>query len=136
MDAGLLSVPRVNLAFAWGWILCGFVSGALMGLRFKDPNWMGGYSSFPRRLYRLAHISFFGLGLMNLLFAVTAVALGLGSTTLAVAAWAFIAGGILMPICCLAMAHWGKAKPALVFALPVSSLLVGGSLTFYLILKS
>lgn len=133
MQSSVFSIPQINLAFAWVWILLGFASGALMGLRFKDENWLGGYSSFPRRLYRLGHISFFGLGLINLLFAITLHIAGAKSQAAEYAAWAFILGGILMPICCALMAHFPSSKPALLFAPPVTSLLLGGALTVYIL---
>src|SRR5436190_8795668 len=117
MTGSPLSVPQLNLAFAWLWIFCGFISGALLGLRFRNKDWMGGYTSFPRRLYRLGHISFFGLGLINLLFYFTFRSLGPDSSLLPWAAWSFIIGGITMPICCLLMAHRPAAKPPLVFAI-------------------
>ena len=106
-----------------------------MGMRFKNENWLGGYASFPRRLIRLGHISFFGLGLINFLFFFTVHALGEKSAVVDVAAWAFLVGGILMPICCGVMACWKSARPVILFAAPVSSLLLGGALTIYLILK-
>jgi hypothetical protein len=31
-----------------------------------------------------------------------------------------------MPLCCLLMAHWPKARPLFLFALPVGSLLLAG----------
>lgn len=130
-----MDVTRLNLAFAWLWIVLGFVSGAALGMRFKGENWMGGYASFPRRLYRLGHISFFGLGLINFLFAVTLRVFAIKSPAVDPAGYAFIVGGVLMPICCVLMAHFPKLKPAALFAAPVSSLLVGGGLTLFLILK-
>jgi hypothetical protein len=130
-----MDVARLNLAFAWIWILLGFVSGAVMGMRFKGENWMGGYSSFPRRLYRLGHISFFGLGLINFLFAVTLRVFAIKSPLVDCAGYAFIVGGVLMPICCVLMAHFPKLKPAALFAAPVTSLLLGGGLTLFLLLK-
>jgi hypothetical protein len=130
-----MDVDRLNLAFAWLWIVLGFVSGAALGMRFKGENWMGGYASFPRRLYRLGHISFFGLGLINFLFAVTLRVFEIKSSAVDPAGYAFIIGGVLMPICCVLMAHFPKLKPAVLFAAPVSSLLVGGGLTLFLILK-
>ncbi|HXR49058.1 MAG TPA: hypothetical protein VN784_16610, partial [Candidatus Limnocylindrales bacterium] len=57
-----------NLFLAWLWILLGFVTGMALGLFFHHENWLGGYGSFKRRMYRLGHISFFGLGAVNLLF--------------------------------------------------------------------
>jgi hypothetical protein len=128
-----MDYSRLNIAFAWVWILLGFVSGALLGMRFDRDKWMGGYASFPRRLYRLGHISFFGLGLINFLFAVTLRIFGISSPLAAYACVAFIVGGVLMPICCLVSAHFPNLKPALLFAAPVSSLLIGGALTLYLL---
>src|SRR5882762_3525993 len=64
-----------NLVIAWIWILLGFFSGMLQGMFFNRENWLGGYNSLKRRLYRLAHISFFGLGAVNLFFYFTALRL-------------------------------------------------------------
>jgi hypothetical protein len=130
-----MDIVRLNLAFAWLWILLGFLSGAAMGMLFQRENWMGGYSSFPRRLYRLGHISFFGLGLINFLFAITLRLFPHASPLTSVAGGAFITGGVLMPICCLVMAHFPKLKAPLLFTPPVASLLLGGALTLFLILK-
>ena len=85
-----------------------------MGMRFKNENW----------------------GLINFLFFFTVHALGAKSAVVDVASCAFLAGGILMPICCGIMAFWKSAKPALLFAPAVSSLLAGGALTLYIIFKA
>jgi hypothetical protein len=130
-----MDVIRLNLAFAWMWILFGFLSGAALGMRFQGENWMGGYASFPRRLYRLGHISFFGLGLINFLFAITLHVFAIKSPIVEFAGYAFIIGGVLMPICCVVMAHKPAFNAAAVFAAPVSSLLTGAVLTLFLILK-
>ncbi len=63
--------PNSILLFAWLWILLGFVSGMILGMFFRGENWLGGYTSFKRRMYRLGHISFFGLGVVNLMFWLT-----------------------------------------------------------------
>ena len=47
---------------------------------------MGGYGSFRRRLARLGHISFFGLGFLNLLLAFTNQLVGLPERPAAIAA--------------------------------------------------
>jgi hypothetical protein len=57
------------------------------------------------------------------------------STVVGFAGYEFIAGGVLMPVCCLLLAHFPKLKPAAVFAAPVLSLLLGGGLTLFLILE-
>src|SRR5262249_59491418 len=69
---GADTVLTLNAAFGWLWITLGMASGAVIGLRFHRSDWLGGYESWPRRLVRLGHISFFGLGILNLLFALTA----------------------------------------------------------------
>jgi hypothetical protein len=43
-----------------------------LGLFFHRENWLGGYASHARRMYRLDHISFFELGLVNWMFHGTA----------------------------------------------------------------
>jgi len=59
---------QINLILAWLWILLSFVSGMALGLFFHDEKGLSGYASFKRRMYRLGHISFFGLGAVNVLF--------------------------------------------------------------------
>jgi hypothetical protein len=104
-------------------MLLGFITGMGMGLFFHKEGWLGGYGSFQRRLYRLCHISFFGLGMVNLLFYITAQHFAQGSL-MNVASWAFVVGAITMPVCCLLMAHFPKAH--FFFAVPVLSLIAGG----------
>ena len=47
---------QLNLVLAWLWIVVGFGIGFFIGLNFQKERWLGGYASFKRRLYRLAHI--------------------------------------------------------------------------------
>jgi hypothetical protein len=119
-------MPR-NELFGWTWILLGMVAGMALGLRFHREDWLGGYASHPRRLLRLGHVSFFGLGFVNVLFALTAPQLRLGPGVLALAAWSLVVGGVTMPICCALMA-WRKAFQPL-FGLPVTTLLLGAAIT-------
>ena len=124
---------NLNLFLAWLWILLGFVSGMLLGLFFRGEQWLGGYGGFKRRMYRLGHISFFGLGAVNLLFWLTAQSLFPLAPLATVAAWALIVGAITMPICCVVMAHFPKAHS--IFAVPVLTLITGGVLTLLEIIK-
>lgn len=121
---------RLNLIVGWAWIILGFASGLALGLNFHKENWLGGFGSFRRRLYRLAHISFFGLGAVNLLYHWTSrefvrdpAAAG------AIASLGFVAGAVTMPLGCLLTAH----RPGLrgFFAVPVASLLGAGILTLW-----
>ena len=89
----------INLYAAWVGFALGCVAGAVTGLFFHEAHWLGGYSSWPRRLIRLGHISFFGIGLLNLAFVLTARAVGLGSG-LTPASDLFLVGAVTMPLVC------------------------------------
>jgi len=123
-----------NLFLAWLWILLGFVTGMVLGLFFHHENWLGGYGSLKRRMYRLAHISLFGLGAVNLLFWLTMQNISPTGQLASIASGAFILGAVTMPICCVSMAHFPKAH--LVFAVPVLCLIAGGALTLILVCSS
>jgi hypothetical protein len=123
---------KLNLILAWIWIVLGFGAGSVMGLSFHREDWLGGYSSHRRRLYRLGHVSFFGLAIINLLFYFTAQqwsAPGLGAE---LASWGFALGAVSMPVCCLIMAH--RPVWRALFLIPVGSLLTAGLLTVFQLL--
>jgi hypothetical protein len=127
-----VKLTDANLVFSWLWILFGFLSGLAMGLFFHRENWLGGYTSFRRRLYRLGHISFFGLGAVNLMFYLTARFALEPSVVRDYASIAFIIGGLAMPLVCLIVAHRQNWKN--LFAIPVLSLVSAGVLTLWAIL--
>ena len=116
-----------NELFGWVWILIGFIGGALMGMKFHREDWLGGYSSHLRRMLRLGHISFFGLGFINILFACSFPRIILPPYLLQTASYALIAGGVLMPLCCFLMA--GNRQIYLIFSFPVTALMTGVVLT-------
>ena len=128
-----MEIPKLNLAFGWLWILCGFVSGMLLGMHFHKENWLGGYNSHQRRLYRLAHISFFGLAIINLLFGFTCRFFPFPGFLLTFAGFTFVIGAVAMPVCCVIAANRGEARGY--FAVPVISLLAGGGSVFWEVLK-
>jgi hypothetical protein len=120
-------LPQLNLILAWLWILLGFVSGMLLGMFFHREDWLGGYTSLKRRMYRLGHISLFALGAVNLMFWLTTKNLSAAGANLGLASWTFALGAVAMPLCCLLMAHFPKTR--MLFAVPVLSLITGGMLT-------
>jgi hypothetical protein len=124
---------HANLLFAWVGILLGFLSGLVFGLFFHRENWMGGYGSFKRRMYRLCHISFFGLAVVNFMFYLTARSLVSPGLPVEIASFAFIVGAVSMPLCCLLMAHFPRTH--LLFGIPVLSLLAGCVLTLSPLLR-
>lgn len=111
-----------NLLVGWLGMLGGVVSGALLGLFFQREDWLGGYGSFRRRLARLGHIAFFGLGFLNIVFALTTETVP-ESTWLRTASWSLVVGAVAMPICCFLTA-WRKGFARL-FPLPVVAVSIG-----------
>ena len=115
---------ELNIGLAWVGILAGALTGAVQGLWFHRPDWLGGYASWPRRMLRLGHIAWFGIGLLNLAFAVTVRWLGwVDAGRVALPSAALAAAGVLMPVTCY-LAAWRKPMRHL-FALPVGCVLVG-----------
>jgi hypothetical protein len=112
-----------NLIAGWLGMLAGVVCGAGIGLFFHRDDWMGGYESYRRRLTRLGHISFFGIGLINLAFAATASQLALSAAYGYFASRALIVGAITMPLVCF-LSAWRKPMRHL-FPVPVVAVLAG-----------
>jgi hypothetical protein len=108
--------PALNLNAAWIGILLGCLSGAAQGLYFHRQEWLGGYGSWPRRMLRLGHISFFGIALLNLAFVGTVMFLG-GCAGVSPASWLFIGGAVGMPLFCYLSAVWTPFRHG--FAIPV-----------------
>jgi hypothetical protein len=118
-----MSVQDLNLFVGWLAILSGVLSGMIVGLFFHKDQWMGGYGSFRRRMIRLGHISFFGLGFINIMFALSLSMLNLPTPYLRISSVGFIIGVISMPLCCFLTA-WRQGFRYL-FPIPVGSVLVG-----------
>lgn len=97
----------MNILAGWLGVLGGVLSGAIIGLFFHHENWAGGYGSFTRRMLRLGHISFFGIGFLNFAIGLTFATVALQATHMQFAAWAMIAGAITMPLLCFLTA-WRK----------------------------
>ena len=113
----------LNLIAGWLGMLAGVLSGAVLGLFFHREDWMGGYSSYRRRLARLGHIALFGLGFLNLIFAATAAQLPLTGRSLTTASSTLILGAATMPLCCF-LSAWRKPLRHL-FPIPVLSITTG-----------
>ena len=114
--------PDLNILAAWVGILAGVVTGIAQGLRFHHEQWLGGYGSWPRRLMRLGHVSFFGIAFLNLAFAWTVHHPGWRPDS-SVPAVALAAAQGLMPAVCY-LAAWRRPLRHLFF-LPVGCVLVG-----------
>lgn len=118
-----------TLTVVWTGMLLGVVSGAIIGLFFHREDWMGGYSSYRRRLTRLGHISFFGLAFVNMAFAMTQFISPLAAPWGYVALVLFSLGAASMPTVCFLTA-WKKPLRHLFF-IPVGTILGGVVLTLF-----
>ena len=119
-----------NWLVGWSLVLIGFLSGSVLGLFFHREDFLGGYGSFRRRLFRLGHIAFVALGLMNVLFSISAAPLGTGWEA-ALASGGFIVGGVTMPLMCF-LTGWrdtfrhGLAVPVAALLIAVTATMLGG----------
>jgi hypothetical protein len=118
-----MEIASLNILVGWIAMLSGAVSGAILGLFFDRDGWAGGYGSFRRRMLRLGHISFFGIGFLNLLFGLTLTAVSLPPTHSRIASAGFLVAVIAMPACCFLTA-WKKPLRHL-FPIPVLAVLAG-----------
>ncbi len=106
-----------------GWALIGgaFLTGAVIGLRFHDEEFWGGYSSFRRRIVRLGHVALAALGLLNVVFAIAPWPPG-GSRFGQLASIMLLLGAIAMPAVCF-LTGW-RAGFRRLFFIPVALLLL------------
>lgn len=116
------AIPHaLNWQAGWALVLGAFATGALMGLGFHRPDFLGGYGSFRRRLARLGHIALAALGMMNVLFSLSPVPAA-GTWQGEAASLAFVVGGVTMPAVCF-LAAWREPFRH-VFAVPVVALVL------------
>ncbi len=118
-----MEIASLNLLAGWIGMLGGVISGAIIGLFFHQEGWMGGYSSFRRRMTRLGHISFWGLGFLNMMFAFSVRTVEFPIVNAQVASVGFILGLVTMPVCCFLTAC--RESFRFLFPVPVFSVLIG-----------
>lgn len=116
----------INLHVAWLSMLLGAIAGAVVGLFFYDTDFLGGYTSWRRRMVRLGHIAFFGIGFINLAFALSIKALEI-TVTPQIPSILLIVAAVTMPLIC----YLSAIKPFFrhFFFIPASSVIV--SLVFF-----
>jgi hypothetical protein len=114
---------QLSLMTGWSGFLGGVLSGAVMGLLFHREDWLGGYGSRERRMVRLGHISFFGIGLINLFYALSLAPLGVPAGAARFGSIALLVALITMPSICFLCA-WRKPFRHLFF-IPVLSAAAG-----------
>lgn len=122
----------LNIQAAWIGILAGILAGMIQGMFFHHEDFLGGYSSWQRRLTRLGHISLFGIGFINLAFGLTTRALGLGAG-LELPSALLVVGAITMPAVCYTSAFFRQARH--LFFIPVLSLIAATSIFVWRLLS-
>jgi hypothetical protein len=122
----------VNIYAAWIGFFFGCVAGAVTGLFFHSNDWMGGYSSWQRRMIRLGHIAFFGIGFLNLSFAFTVRSLMIenGLQTVSVL---LVIGAIAMPLVCY-LSAW-KIFFRHLFFIPAGTVTIAAGLFLWRVLS-
>ena len=116
-----------NEIFGWASVMAGLAMGLYMGMRFQREEWLGGYSAFPRRMVRLAHVAAVALDMLNIQFAESRPRLHLWPLAETAASLALAAAAVLMPACCLRIA--ARRRYFQVFAAPIGCLAAGIGLT-------
>jgi uncharacterized protein YneF (UPF0154 family) len=116
-------LAKRNILFGWIWILMGIVAGMILGMFvFNGPimlsSEMMDYTSMTRRMLRLGHIAFFGLGIINWMYGMTCEYLKLRSSNLT--SWLFIFGAVAMPLTLFFSAFFEPFKYAM--AIPAVSI--------------
>jgi hypothetical protein len=92
-----------NRVVGWTSLAVGVGVGLVLGLwsfdgPLKPPAWIGEYGDTSRRLVRLGHIAFIGLGLIDILIERELVRSALGGRSRAVASWSMAVGNVLLPV--------------------------------------
>ncbi len=88
------------LRAGWAGFLGGVISGAIIGLKFHKETWLGGYASRERRMVRLGHISFFGIGMICLFYGLSLRALDHGGSLALAGSSCLITALVTMPSTC------------------------------------
>jgi hypothetical protein len=114
---------EMNLFAGWLGFLAGALSGAALGLCFHRDDWLGGYGSWRRRLLRLGHIACFGMGFLNVAFALSVRAQPLAEPWLEWASLSWLVALVSMPVCCVLAAWWKPLRH--LFPIPVIATIVG-----------
>lgn len=122
-----------NISFGWIWILFGIFVGVVMGMwAFNGPmaSPVGDYTSLPRRMLRLSHISFIALAIINLLYGYEIDNIKLKKSYKKTGSLCLIYGAILMPLLLIAAIFYEPFKyltaiPAVLVIISLIIMVVG-----------
>lgn len=108
----------MNRTIGWWSLAAGVATGLVLGLWSFDgplpvPAWLGAYDDTARRLARLGHIAFVGLGMLNILLARELPQSTLDDSRRRLASRAMNLGNLLLPVLLFAAAAFPPVKYAL-----------------------
>jgi hypothetical protein len=137
---GQQASARPHPVGAWnrrvGWVSAavGAGTGLIMGLwsfggPAPVPAWLGEYGDLSRRLARLGHIAFFGLGILDILLAQELCRSALGRKAKQTASIAMIIGNIGLPLTLFAAAACEPLK--YLMSVPACSVFVALAILAY-----
>jgi hypothetical protein len=134
MSTRRLPLWQWNRRIGWASTCLGAASGLIMGLwsfdgPFPVPGWLGEYDQTARRLARLGHIAFFGLGILNVLVAAELRRPSLDALGRRIASWAMNFGNIFLPLTLFAAAAYRPLKYFM--SAPALAVFVALALTAY-----
>jgi hypothetical protein len=129
-----LPVGEWNRRVGWVSTCLGAATGLILGLwsfdgPFAVPAWLGEYDQTSRRLARLGHIAFFGLGILNLLLARELRRIALGPWGRRTASWAMNFGNVFLPLTLFAAAAYRPLKYSM--SAPALAVFVALAVTAY-----
>jgi hypothetical protein len=116
----------LNWYAGWWMLLGSFAIGAVVGLGFWRDTFMGGYTSWPRRMVRLGHIALAALGILNMVYGLAGRPVD-GTWQAQAAGLALVIGSVAMPATCFLAAWrmgWRHAFAAPVVALITAAVCV------------
>jgi hypothetical protein len=105
----------INRSIGWISLAVGAASGLTLGLWSFDgplavPGWLGSYDDLGRRLARLGHIAFFGLGIINILVARELGRTRLSSRARSIASTSMNVGNVGLPLALFAASMFHPLK--------------------------
>jgi purine-cytosine permease-like protein len=125
---------RANRIVGWGSLAAGVLVGLALGLWSFDgplpvPSWLGEYTATPRRLFRLGHIAFFGLGMLNVLLGGEILEKRLTGSGMRTAGVAMNFGNICLPVTLFGAALYHPIK--YLMSIPALSVLIAFAIAAY-----
>lgn len=104
----------INIKFGWCWLFIGILGAMWIGLYAFRADWLGGYTSLPRRFLRLSHIAFMALSLTNVLYGLCIDSANLSINLKKTGSYSMIIAAIFMPTICL-LSMWNGSFQSLFF---------------------